>query len=36
MSSFADTYTIEQSSLVEDAGILGAASAAFYAEEKPL
>jgi glucokinase len=36
MSSFADTYTIEQSSLVEDAGILGAASAAFYAKENPL
>lgn len=34
MSSFVGTYTIEQSSLVEDAGILGAASAALYAEEK--
>lgn len=31
MNSFAGTYTIEQSFLVEDAGILGAASAALYA-----
>jgi glucokinase len=30
MNSFANTYTIEQSFLVEDAGILGAASAALY------
>lgn len=33
MSSFAGTYIIEQSSLVEDAGILGAASAALYGKE---
>ncbi len=30
MTSFANTYSIEQSLLVEDAGILGAASAALY------
>jgi glucokinase len=30
MKSFIDTYKIEQSDLVENAGILGAASAAIF------